>query len=65
MREPDGYRLNLELLNLRFPESDMLTQRQVAEFTGLCVQTVRKRIRFNALTNKVSKADLARQICSR
>ncbi len=61
MREKDGYRLNIELLNQRFPEKDMLNIREVMEFTGCSYNTVRKHIRFAAM-GMVTKADLARQI---
>lgn len=33
-REKEGYRENLELLNIRFPACDMLTVEQVMEITG-------------------------------
>ena len=61
-REKPGYRDNLELLNLRFPDAEMLTAAQVAQFTGLSAQTVRKKFELNRLTRRISKADLARQI---
>ena len=63
-REPEGYRLNLEQLNDAFPGVGMLSKRQVAEFVGADVRTVTKRFRFNATTGRISKADLARLICT-
>lgn len=61
-REKAGYRDNYAMLQDRFPDRDMLTASDVAQVTGLTVQTVRKKFQFNAMTRRVSKADLARQI---
>ena len=61
-REKEGYRENLELLNERYPDHDMLTAKEVAVFLGVSEQTTRRRIRFNPATRRVSKADLARQV---
>ena len=60
-KEKDGYRLNIELLNDRFPDKDMLNVNEVMQFTGKTYHTVMKHIRFNSM-RMVSKADLARQI---
>lgn len=62
-REKGGYRDTLELLNNRFPGKDMLNIAEVMEFCGFSRNTAKKRIRFNAATGKVTKADLARQVC--
>jgi len=61
-REKEGFRENLALLNERFPDRDMLRVVDVMAFTGMSRNTVVKKIRFNAATSRVSKADLARQI---
>lgn len=61
-REKEGFRDNMALLNIRFPEKDMLNKNDVAEFIGCSYSTVSRRIRFNPATRRVSKADLARQI---
>ena len=61
-REREGFRENVQMLNERFPDVDMLTVKDVMQITGLCEQTVRKYIRFNPATKRVTKADLARQI---
>ena len=61
-REKEGFRENVQMLNERFPDVDMLTVKDVMQITGLCEQTVRKIIRFNPVTKRVTKADLARQI---
>lgn len=62
-REREGYRENIELLNERFPDKDMLNQKEVAAFIGCSVDTVRRRIRFNPATKRITKSDLARQVC--
>ena len=61
-REKEGFRDNIALLNARFPDKDMLSKADVAEFMGVSWDTVKRHIRFNAATKRVSKADLARQI---
>lgn len=61
--EKAGFRDTIALLNARFPEKDMLTVKEVMEFCGMSRNTAKSRIRFNALTGKITKADLARQVC--
>lgn len=62
-REKAGFRDNLELLNEMYPDQGMLGKTEVARFLGVTVKTVGRRgIRFNDLTGRISKADLARQI---
>ena len=60
-REKAGYRDNLELLNMKFPDKEMLDIREVMSFTGMCYNTVKKYIVFGP-GNRVTKADLARQV---
>jgi hypothetical protein len=62
-REKEGDRDTLAALNEMFPEQGMLNQAQVARFLGVTRQTAAKRIRFNPATARVTKADLARQVC--
>lgn len=62
-REKNGYRDTIALLNERFPDKDMLNVAEVMEFCGISRNTAKKKIRFNSLTGKVTKADLARQVC--
>lgn len=61
-REKPGYRDILADLHRQYPDVDMLTPAQVAEVTGMTVQTVRRKFAFNRLTRQVAMADLARQI---
>ena len=62
-REKESYRDCMAMLNERFPNKDMLNIAEAAEFCGMSRNTVKKRIRFNAATRKITKADLARQVC--
>lgn len=61
-REKEGFRSNIELLNRRFPDKDMLHPKDCAAFMGVSADTVRRTIRFPAGLKVISKADLARQI---
>lgn len=62
-REKDGFRDCIALLNERFPDKDMLNIAEVMEFCGISRNTAKKKIRFNAATGKITKTDLARQVC--
>jgi hypothetical protein len=63
-REKEGYRENLELLNARFPNEDMLSQVQVMQVLG-CTdrRTLRRHIPKNWVGNRLSKVYLARYMC--
>lgn len=63
-REKEGYRENLEILNTRFPDVDMLSQEQVMQVIG-CTdrRTLRRRIPKNWIGNRISKVFLARYMC--
>lgn len=63
-REKQGFRDTIATLNEMFPEQGMLTKGEVAKFLGVSVKTVnRHKIQFNPATGRVTKADLARQVC--
>jgi len=63
-REKQGYHDTIALLNEMFPDQGMLGHAEVARFLGVDPKTVRRRgIQFNKITNRVTKPDLARQIC--
>ena len=63
-REKQGFRDTMAELNAMFPDQGMLGKGEVAKFMGVNRTTVMRRgIRFNAATGRVTKADLARQIC--
>lgn len=60
MREKAAYRDNLERLNERFPNKELLTKKDVASFLGVCYRFVDKTYPFNG--NYISKATLARAL---
>ena len=63
-REKLGMRDVIEQLNDMFPEQGALNQKEVARFLGVNRTTVYRRgIRFSPVTRRVTKMDLARQIC--
>ena len=63
-REKMGMRDVLEQLNEMFPDQGALNQKEVAQFLGVNRTTVyRQGIRFSPVTRRVTKMDLARQIC--
>ena len=55
--EKAAYRLNLERLIEVFPDKELLTQKDVAKFTGMNPKTVVKHFPFR--DNRISKATLA------
>ena len=68
-REKAGFRDIMAQLNEAFPDKGMLTPGETAGFLGVSPDTLLRmrkdgRIRMNAATGRIAKADLARQICS-
>lgn len=65
-REKDGYRDNLELLNIRFPAHDLLSLDQIREVTGWKdVRTIKKHLGQHMVGERVSKVFLARLMCGK
>lgn len=63
-REKEGYRENLELLNERFPNVDMLNMNQVMIVIGCGDRrTLMRKIPKNWVGNRLSKVYLARYMC--
>lgn len=63
-REKDGYRDNLELLNARFPDHDMLSMEEVMQVTGYTDRrTIVKYLGKYIVHNRLSKVYLARYMC--
>lgn len=63
-REKEGYRENLEILNTRFPNVDMLNMNQVMCVIGCADRrTLMRKIPKNWVGNKLSKVYLARYMC--
>ena len=63
-REKEGYRGTLAQLNEMFSDKGMLNKNEVARFIGVDRTTIRHYgIVFNETTGRITKADLARQVC--
>lgn len=63
-REKDGYRENLEILNIRYPDHDMLTVEEVMQVTGIRTKdTVRKHLGQFYVNRRISKVALAKYMC--
>lgn len=63
-REKEGYRDNMELLNLRFPNHDLLTFEEVMQVTGYTDRrSIRKYFGSQIVNNRLSKVYLARYMC--
>ena len=60
-REKASYRDNIERIKERFPDKEMLKIRDVAAFTGLHIDTVKKIFTFNE-HRLISVATLAREM---
>ena len=63
-REKDGYRENLELLNNRFPQHDLLSMEQAMQVIG-CTdrRTLQKHLGKYLVNKRISKVYLARYMC--
>lgn len=65
-RELIDYRSNLEILNTRYPDHDMLTELEAMEVTGYKSRiTLRKHLGGVFVNHKISKAALARWMCGK
>ena len=63
-REHPDYRNNIELLNERFPDYDMLTIEEVMQVMNVkSRKTVLKHLGTSFVSNRISKARLARFMC--
>lgn len=66
-REKEGYRDNLELLNKRFPDRDMLTISDLCPVFGYrdrrSLRGHLQRFGIPVIDNRVSKAAVARYMC--
>ena len=63
-REKPDYRANLEILNARFPDHDMLTYEETMVVTGYTsVNSVKKYLGAMFVNKRISKAALARYMC--
>lgn len=63
-REKECYRENLEILNTRYPDHDMLTIEEIMQVTGYrSINSIRKHLGNHLVNRKISKAALARYMC--
>ena len=63
-REKDFYRENLELLNARYPDHDMLSFDEVKTVMGWTdTRTIKKYFGKYITCERISKAALARYMC--
>lgn len=63
-REKEDYRANMELLNVRFPDYDMLSVQDTMKVTGFKKRdTVLKHLGQCFVNGRISKAALARYMC--
>ena len=64
-RELDGYRDNLEILNLRFPNYDMLTINDVSKVIGQSRNTILRHLGHKFINHRISKVYVARYMCGK
>lgn len=63
-REHPDYRANLEILNIRYPDHDMLSVDDALQVTGYKKRdTIMKYLGGSFVNNRISKAALARYMC--
>lgn len=67
-REKQGFRDTIAALNEMFPDQGMVGRAEIAKFAGVHPTTVDRwvkagKINMKTPTGRLSKADLARQIC--
>ena len=63
-REKECYRENLEILNTRYPDHDMLSIEEIMQVTGYTSNnTIRKYFGKALVNRRISKAALARYMC--
>ena len=63
-REREGFRDNLERIDAAF-DHEWLNATEIAKWLGVKRETVQRHFHFNVGTKRISKADLARQMCAR
>lgn len=63
-REKAFYRENLEILNNRYPDHDMLSVEEIMQVTGIkSLTTIRKVFGKMLVNRRLSKAALANYMC--
>lgn len=61
-REKELFRPYLERLDVFFPDKEIISQKECAEFTGYCTRKVKKV--FGVGRNGITKLNLARKLAS-
>lgn len=63
-REKESYRDNLERLDTRFPEGELLNVKNVKEFCGISEERAKEMFTFKKIGGRyyISKAVLAREL---
>ena len=59
-REKENFRDQLERIDKAFPDKEILSRKDVAEFTGICYSEIRKHFTLNK--GKITKVQLAREM---
>ncbi len=67
-REKQGFRDTIAALNEMFPDQGMIGRIEIARFAGVAPTTIDRWVKAGKLdiksrTGRITKADLARQIC--
>lgn len=63
-REKEFYRDNLEILNTRYPDHDMLSFAEIKAVTGFTdTRTIKKYLGRHIVNERVCKPALARYMC--
>lgn len=60
MKEKAGFRAELQNIRERFGEKNLLSKKDVCDYTGSCFRTVNKRFKFT--NGKITQNELARQL---
>ena len=65
-KEHRDYKRNLDILNARYPDHDMLTEQQAMDVTGFKTRTtMHKHLGESFVNHRISKAALARWMCGK
>lgn len=61
MKEKAGYRSELEKIKKQFGDNNLLSKKDVCDYTGCCYRTVIRHFSFNS-NGKITQTELARQL---
>ena len=60
-RELPAFRDNLERLDVKFPDQELLNKKEIKEYLGISYQSIRRNMKLNEF-GKMSKVVLARYL---